>query len=189
MQCFPLFLCHPPSDSLPRASFILSLSLSPICHSLLREISFSFAGNTWPHACAHGLSGSRNTHARTYTREHALTLSLERCTDYVTVAFTTLRFGRFDWVARSNFSSLEGKFGREGMNGRSSVHRADTRLSSIREEVTVESSGDEHYRTGIVVGHVLVCVSLTCQACSYHPARALVAPTTPNLDFLVALVT
>lgn len=142
-----------------------------------------------PCVCTRAVWQPRNTHARTYTREHALTLSLERCTDYVTVAFTTLRFGRFDWVARSNFSSLEGKFGREGMNGRSSVHRADTRLSSIREEVTVESSGDEHCRTGIVVGHVLVCVSLTCQACSYHPARALVAPTTPNLDFLVALVT
>lgn len=99
-----------------------------------------------PCVCTRAVWQPRNTHARTYTREHALTLSLERCTDYVTVAFTTLRFGRFDWVARSNFSSLEGKFGREGMNGRSSVHRADTRLSSIREEVTVESSGDEHCR-------------------------------------------
>lgn len=101
-QCFPLFLCHPPSDSLPRATFILSLS--PTCHSLLREISFSFAGNTWPHACAHGLSGSRGT--RTHTREHALTLSLERCTDYVTVAFTTVPFVSLDVSNRTRFLTV-----------------------------------------------------------------------------------
>lgn len=36
-QCFPLFLCHHPSDSLPRATFILSLSLS------LPDLSLSLA--------------------------------------------------------------------------------------------------------------------------------------------------
>lgn len=42
-QCFPLFLCHPPSDSLPRATFILSLSLSPrpVTLSCVRSPSLS----------------------------------------------------------------------------------------------------------------------------------------------------
>lgn len=43
-------------------------------------------------------------------------------------------------------------------------------------EVVVTNTVEHRYRC-----HVLVRVSLTCQACSYHPARALVALDYPEL--------
>lgn len=125
-----------------------------------------------PCVCTRAVWQPRNTHARTYTREHALTLSLERCTDYVTVAFTTVRlkFGstfRFDRIFNKNRREEE-RGG--GIYRWSSVYGHGAHVCL---EFVVDSRGEAEVTVErvVVVTNTVAPVSSSVTCSSHSPAK------------------